>query len=334
MKSNIRLMLWAGIALLGIVFSTTASATPINAAGVFRGALRNLPFTAPAAAPQSNACSGTPQIQYFTANPLVIAPGQISTLQWGLVGNADSAYLITPAGKNGVGTPGSQQVNPTQTTTYTLIGYCGSVSNQVQVTITVQSTGGCSGVPFISSFIASPTTVQAGQSTTLSWGPVSNADNVVVSSPQGSGGVATPGQVSVPVGQTTTFTLTAWCQSVSTSAQATVTAINPNPPPPTPPPSGGNAITGVNLNAGLTTSTQIVLTANYIWTCTDAPAVAQSIPFNAAGQQIGSPFQTNIRTTSTYANLQVLATPSQVRLVSVCLVGSSGTELACQNWTQ
>ncbi len=59
----------------------------------------------------------------------------------------------------------------------------------------------------IAFFNANPNTLTAGQSSTLSWGLVSNADNAVID--QGIGGVATPGSTTVKPGGTTTYTLTA-----------------------------------------------------------------------------------------------------------------------------
>lgn len=91
---------------------------------------------------------------------------------------------------------------------------------------------GCSGTPTIASFTASPTTITAGQSATLSWGLVSNADSVEIT--PGIGGVGTPGSVNVTPGSTTTYTLIARCgQNVATR---TVTINVTQPPTSTQPP--------------------------------------------------------------------------------------------------
>src|SRR3972149_1117693 len=60
------------------------------------------------AAPEAvlQGCSGFPIISSFSANPPVIAPGQVSTLAWGLVANANYAALVTPGGTPGRGPPG------------------------------------------------------------------------------------------------------------------------------------------------------------------------------------------------------------------------------------
>ncbi len=94
----------------------------------------------------------------------------------------------------------------------------------------------CTGTPVIEFFSAFPTTITAGQSATLSWGLVSNADRAVID--QGIGGVATPGSTTVSPGTTTTYTLTGFCGANTAIAQVTIFVI-PAPtaaPAPTLPP--------------------------------------------------------------------------------------------------
>lgn len=89
----------------------------------------------PYVAPVQTACYGYPSIQYFTASATTISAGSSTTLQWGLVGNANWAGIDNGIG--GVATPGSISVSPSSTTTYTLTGYCGSNTVSAQVTINV-----------------------------------------------------------------------------------------------------------------------------------------------------------------------------------------------------
>jgi hypothetical protein len=84
----------------------------------------------------------------------------------------------------------------------------------------------CSGTPNIASFTASPSSITDGQSTTLSWGLVSNANSAEID--HGIGGVKTPDSKKVSPNSTTTFTLTALCGSNKTTAQVTVT-VTPAP---------------------------------------------------------------------------------------------------------
>jgi hypothetical protein len=168
-------------------------------------------------------CSGTPVIASFTANPATIQVGETATLQWGLVANAHLAVLVSPDGRLGVETPGSTLVQPDQTTTYSLYGICGNTTVQQQVTVNVEVPGGCSGVPEITSFTASPATIQPGQTTTLQWGAVENASAAVLLGPEGKEGVATPGQVVIEPNQTTTYALVAFCGQDATQKNVTVT---------------------------------------------------------------------------------------------------------------
>lgn len=79
---------------------------------------------------------------------------------------------------------------------------------------------GCPGPPVIASFTANPSTITAGQSSTLSWGAVTNATSATID--QGIGGVATPGSVVVKPTKTTTYVLTATGCGGTTTKQVTV----------------------------------------------------------------------------------------------------------------
>lgn len=172
---------------------------------------------------QPSGCSGTPAFSGFSANPLTIAPGQISTLSWGPVSNANAVYLTTPSGTQGVGSPGGLQVQPSSTTTYLLTAYCGNNPAQLQVTITVQGGGGgCSGTPIFNGFSANPSTISAGQQSTLNWGLVQNANAVFLQLPDRTDAVATPGSRNVKPDRTRTYTLVAYCGNNQVSISTTV----------------------------------------------------------------------------------------------------------------
>ena len=80
-------------------------------------------------------------------------------------------------------------------------------------------------IPAISSFGADQTTINRGDSTTLRWGLVSNAESAEIDN--GIGGVATPGSATVSPSQTTTYTLSASCGSNTRSAQVTINVTQP-----------------------------------------------------------------------------------------------------------
>jgi len=83
------------------------------------------------------------------------------------------------------------------------------------------------GPPVIEFFTADPVTITAGESTTLSWGLVSNATGVVID--QGIGGVPSPDSRVVSPATTTTYTMTAIGLGGTTTASVTVTVIPPTP---------------------------------------------------------------------------------------------------------
>ena len=150
----------------------------------------------------------------FSASPTTIALGQSSTLTW----NVTNSTSVVIGGVGPVGPSGTQSVFPTQTTTYVLqaTGPGGTAQNQATVTVSAQTV--------ISLFSASPTVVNEGDSSTLTWS-VQNATGVTIDN--GIGAVSSSGSMQVKALQTTTYTLTA---TGSTMATATTT-VSVTPPP-------------------------------------------------------------------------------------------------------
>ncbi|MBW2046219.1 MAG: hypothetical protein JRI96_15295, partial [Deltaproteobacteria bacterium] len=97
------------------------------------------------------------------ASPLTIDPGQSSTLTWS---STDATSVTASGGWSGSkALSGSETVSPTANTTYTLTatGPGGSVSQSVTVTV-----NGSDPVPTLT-LSANPLTIDAGQSSTLTW---------------------------------------------------------------------------------------------------------------------------------------------------------------------
>ncbi len=332
MKIALRLLLLVGVVMLAITLGGDVQAVQAETSGP--GLVLTSPL-APYLLPPAQGCSGNPQLTFYYANPATINPGQITTLYWGLVSNADSAYLQTPGSTFGIATPGSYQVNPTQTTTYYVVGNCGSNQVKWPITVNVTTAPVCSGLPVFNGFSANPTSIQSGQSSTLSWGPIYNADYISFAvTGVGSAPASAPATFPVKPTQTTTYVLTAWCQGASAALQATVTVNNapptPTPAPSAPPPSQGNAITGMSKNGGLTSSSALVMTVNYYWTGEDAPATLQGTAFNSAGGIVSVSNATTINAQQNfYANLNFPGPSDQMVQVVVCMNGASGTPLVC-----
>ncbi len=159
-----------------------------------------------------------PVIVSFTAAPSTISSGQYSHLAYSIQGNPTSVTIdqgVGPAPQFGV------DVGPlTATTTYTLTATnsAGSVTRIVTVTVGVVTTGVS---PVINSFTASPTTITAGNQSTLIWS-ITGATSASIS--PGSINVnATSGSQQVSPGTTTTYTLTTTNASGSSTSQVTVT---------------------------------------------------------------------------------------------------------------
>jgi hypothetical protein len=156
-----------------------------------------------------------PSITAFTASPTAINLGQSTQLSW-TVNGATSLSI-----DHGVGTVNgtSTMVSPAATTTYTLTATngAGSVTAQVPVTVTPP--------PVITAFTASPTALNQGQSTQLSW-TVNGATSLSID--HGVGAVNGTSTVVSPAA-TTTYTLTATNGAGNVTAQAPVT-VNSLPP--------------------------------------------------------------------------------------------------------
>ncbi len=128
-----------------LLVAMTAPSTPGTHTGQWQirgpNGLFGAPLTvsidvAAAAQPAAPGCAGAPTIDFFQASPATITAGQSTTLLWGKVDNATSAVI--DQGIGGVGTPGSTNVSPATTTTYTLsaTGCGGTVTKQATVTVT------------------------------------------------------------------------------------------------------------------------------------------------------------------------------------------------------
>lgn len=158
-----------------------------------------------------------PPTATFSASPTSIALGASSTLSWTAT-NATSVSI-----DNGLGSEplsGSTSVTPATTTTYTLTatGSGGTVTKQATVTVNQPPT---------IAFSANPTSINTGQSATLTW-TTTNATSVTIDN--GIGAQALSGSFLVNPSSTTTYTLTASGASGTRTATATVTVSTPGIP--------------------------------------------------------------------------------------------------------
>jgi len=166
----------------------------------------------------------TPQITQFSASPTAVTAGTTTTITWATTNAA--SVTIAPAVQTGTAalpTSGSATVTMTATTTYTITATASNGTTATQaVTVTVTA---APIIPVINQFTASPTDVNSGQTSTITWA-TTNAASVAISPavPQSddSGPLPTSGSSVAPILATTTYTLTA-TSSDGTTATATVT---------------------------------------------------------------------------------------------------------------
>jgi hypothetical protein len=255
----------------------------------------------------------SPAITKFDANPDAISAGARAQLSWEVTG-ATSVSI-----DNGVGSValrGTRTVVPAATTTYTMTAtnQYGTTNASAQVLVSGGGDGTtppAAGMPSITSFTATPDTVTAGGSSTLSWN-VTNATTVTISPVIGSvNPVAGSGVVTV--GSSTTFIMTATNSAGSTNASVTVNVAGTPPLPAlvvvnsftaSPPAisSGGSTMLSWNVSG----ATQVTITGIG--------------PVNSTGSQVVSPVVTTNYTLTATSSGGSLATQT----VTVT-VGTLGT---------
>jgi hypothetical protein len=155
------------------------------------------------------------------AAPTTINRGDSVTLTWS-TSNASSVSINQGIGS--VSRNGSKIVSPQQNTTYTLTASGNGKTVTCSKTITVH-------IPVpdpVCTFDAAPTTINQGQSATLSW-TTQNASSVSIN--QGIGSVNANGSRSVSPSQNTTYTLTASGNGKTVTCSKTITVHIPTPDP-------------------------------------------------------------------------------------------------------
>jgi hypothetical protein len=158
-----------------------------------------------------------PAITSFTAEPSTVNLGEPATLSWSVTGSA--ASLLLEPGIGDVTGSTRIDVQPSQTTQYTLTARNAAGSHSAQALVTVIRP------PLITSLTAEPSTVNLGELATLSWSVVGSAASLLLE--PGIGDVTGSTRIEVQPGQTTQYTLTARNAAGSHSAQVLVTVVQP-----------------------------------------------------------------------------------------------------------
>ncbi|MBI1357990.1 MAG: hypothetical protein GC160_26950 [Acidobacteria bacterium] len=152
-----------------------------------------------------------PTVQ-FSAAPNSIKSGESSTLTWSTQ-HADNVQIDNGIGP--VNLQGTKSVSPSGTTTYNITATGPGGSKMATATVTVAPKP----APTVQ-FSASPSSITAGQSSTLTWS-TQNVDSVQID--HGIGGVSPNGSRTVSPATSTTYQITATGPGGSKTALATVT---------------------------------------------------------------------------------------------------------------
>ena len=194
----------------------------------------------------------------FSADHTSLQAGDCTQLEWDFQG----VEVVQLNGKP-VDHSANQEVCPEETTTYTLSGFSGGGLPIAEKVLVISVLGeqqsqskqptsttaklpaapagnSCPGKPVISYFNANPITIDAGQSSVISWDAATNSSpgsiqNITINN--GVGGVGSKSSVTIKPTQTTTYTLTADGCGGSVKRTVTVTVNVPQAAPP----GGGSA---------------------------------------------------------------------------------------------
>ncbi|HJX38244.1 MAG TPA: Ig-like domain-containing protein [Anaerolineae bacterium] len=219
--------------------------------------------------PEATPAGPPPEVQIdFTANRTNLMPGECAMLLWSVQGGEAVLLQGEPVPFSGEREACPQETTPYALAVYVGVGppsppvaerelvivvgeppattpsptYAAPTATAVppsptprattapSVTPVPTSPPGCPGPPVISFFTASPGTITTGQSSTLSWGAVTNGNSAVLVSSvvinPGLGEVGSPGSRVVSPASTTTYTLVATGCGGTAQQQVTV-VVNP-----------------------------------------------------------------------------------------------------------
>jgi hypothetical protein len=259
-------------------------------------------------------------IASFDASPPSIAAGESSTLSWSVTG---ATSVSIDQGVGNVALTGSRVVTPAATTVYTLTAINAAGSGTTATTQVIVSGGTTpiptpsptpGSLPVINYFTASPSSIVAGASSTLTWN-VSNATSITID--HGVGVVGASGTAPVLPTTTTNYTLTAINTTGSSNKSTvvfvfatssfTVTGVTASANPSS---FSGSCPATANFFATITASGPG--TVNYRWERSDGTAGStESVIFAGAGPQIVST-SWPLSTSGTYWERIHIYTPNEM----------------------
>ena len=161
----------------------------------------------------------------LTANPESINSGQSSTLTW--TSNNTTSCSATWTSSTAVN--GSQSVSPNSSTTYSIT--CSSPSGDANDSASITVDGVPPPAAPSVSLAANPSSITAGQSSTLTW----TSNNTTSCSATWTSSTAVNGSQPVSPGSSSSYTITCSGPGGNASDNASITVNGVPPPPPSPP---------------------------------------------------------------------------------------------------
>ena len=152
-----------------------------------------------------------PTIDYFTATPESISPGEFCVLSWSVT---NATTITIDQGVGNVSAKATTEVSPEETITYTLTAKNNDGQKSQSCTV-----GIALNPPTIEYFTASPTAIILGDYSTLSWS-TTNATTITCSNIFGS--LPATGTMEVSPSETTTYTLAATNSECQITSSCTV----------------------------------------------------------------------------------------------------------------
>ncbi len=168
--------------------------------------------------PLTSSCT----INSLTAYPSTISSGSTSMLAWATTGCHAVEITNGPGTTVSVSPSGTRVVGPLYTTTTYTMTAVGTTGGPVTATVTVNvGPSAC----IVTSFIATPSTISPGSSSTLSWSTTGCTSMAIVSSagPFSAPSVLSGSTSTGPLTATTTYTITATNGTTSMTRLVTVT---------------------------------------------------------------------------------------------------------------
>lgn len=259
-----------------------------------------------------------PSIDNFGFNTGNIFAGQSAALSWSVT-NATSVSISPEIGT--VSLTGTKNVTPGSTTTYTLTASNSAGNSTAAATITVA----VSGAPLINAFSASPDSIKAGETSTLTWDVIGSTS---ISINQGIGGVGAKGSMLITPTATTTYTLTA--SSATKSITVTVDTTNVKSTAGSTIPTGTPKISSFSANpSAITLGDDTTLS----WAVTEVRSVSISPnvgTFSPSGSILVIPTAT---TTYTLSAVNRYGTENATATVTVSLVTDNITPPVIRSFT-